>query len=141
MLSDAIIGHGEIWCACLFAARLRLEGHCARMLDASDVLIVEPTADGQSVDVDYDVSNANLDTWAQQNGIPDVIVCTGFIARNRCGQVRRAAASHVLAEVEHRASPRPGKKCMDLRLVSPKHGWLFGLEVPRSARSAMHACR
>jgi aspartokinase len=97
VLTDAIVGHGEIWCACLFAARLRLDGHSARMLDATDVLIVEPTSDGQSVDVDYDASNANLDAWAQRNGIPDIIVCTGFIARNRHGQVRSASASELLA--------------------------------------------
>lgn len=87
VLSDAIVGQGELWCARLFAASLRLRGHSAQMMDATDVLVVHPTSDGQSVDVRYDESNARLDAWAAQHGVPDVIVCTGFIARNTAGQV------------------------------------------------------
>jgi len=36
------------------------------------VLVVTPTADGNSVDVDYDASNARLDAWAGRHGVPAV---------------------------------------------------------------------
>ncbi len=51
-----------------------------------DILVVTPTADGNAVDVQYDVSNKKLDMWGQINGIPRVVVATGFIARNPAGQ-------------------------------------------------------
>lgn len=41
-----------------------------------------PTSDGNSVDVQYDRSNAKLDAWAEQHGVPQIIVATGFIAKN-----------------------------------------------------------
>jgi hypothetical protein len=63
------------------------------MLDARDVLVVQPTSDGQSVDVDYDASEANLDKWAQKHGDVDVIIGTGFIARDTNKRVCLAAAS------------------------------------------------
>jgi len=34
--------------------------------------VVTPTADGNSVDVDYDASNARLDAWAGRHGVPAV---------------------------------------------------------------------
>ena len=34
--------------------------------------MVTPTADGNSVDVDYEVSDARLDAWAQRHGVPPV---------------------------------------------------------------------
>jgi len=43
---------------------------------------VTPTSDGNSVDVQYDRSNAKLDAWAEQHGVPHIIVATGFIAKN-----------------------------------------------------------
>ena len=42
------------------------------MLVLRQVLVVTPTADGNSVDVDYEVSDARLDTWAQRHGVPPV---------------------------------------------------------------------
>ena len=93
------MGHGELWAARLLAARLRAAGSAAALLDARAVLLVEPTADGASVDVDYAESNARLDAWAARaaaesagngangsDGLPDHIVVTGFIASNRAGQ-------------------------------------------------------
>jgi aspartokinase len=85
--SDFVVGHGELWCARLFAASMRLKGQNCKMLDARDVLVVQPTSDGQSVDVDYDASEANLDKWAQKHGDVDVIIGTGFIARDKNKQV------------------------------------------------------
>ena len=34
------------------------------------------------MDVQYDRSNAKLDAWAEQHGVPQIIVATGFIAKN-----------------------------------------------------------
>ncbi len=45
-------------------------------------LQVRPTADGNSVDVEYDASNAKLDVWADAHGSPPIIVATGFIAKD-----------------------------------------------------------
>ena len=42
------------------------------MLVLWQVLVVTPTADGNSVDVDYEVSDARLDVWAQRHGVPPV---------------------------------------------------------------------
>lgn len=72
---------------------MRVQGHDARMMNASEVLVVEATADGQSVDVDYDASNARLDAWAARHGSPAFIICTGFIASNPSGQVRSTLTS------------------------------------------------
>lgn len=72
---------------------MRLKGHKALMLDAREVLVVDPTPDGQSVDVDYDTSESNLDKWASANGDPDIIIATGFIARDTENQVWAAAAA------------------------------------------------
>lgn len=84
--SDFVVGHGELWSAQLTAAACRKQGAKAQFLDARDVLVVTPTADGTSVDVDYRTSNNNLDKWWTANDSPDVIVVTGFIARNPAGQ-------------------------------------------------------
>lgn len=91
--SDFVVGHGELWCARLFAASMRLKGHKAAMMDAREVLVVDPTPDGQSVDVDYETSESNLDKWASVNGDPDIIIATGFIARDTENQVRAAATA------------------------------------------------
>jgi hypothetical protein len=88
VLSDAIVGFGERWCSRLFAAHLRVCGYDALQMDASEILLVEPTSDGQSVNVDFESSNARLDAWADRNGgVPELIICTGFIASNAAGQV------------------------------------------------------
>ena len=43
---------------------------------------VRPTSDGNSVDVEYELSNAKLDAWADKHGAPSIIVATGFIAKD-----------------------------------------------------------
>jgi hypothetical protein len=95
VLSDAIVGFGERWCSRLFAAHLRVCGYDALQMDASEILLVEPTSDGQSVNVDFESSNARLDAWADRNGgVPELIICTGFIASNAAGQVCLACVLH-----------------------------------------------
>jgi hypothetical protein len=65
-------------------------------MDATEILRVEPTVDGQSVNVDFEESNARLDAWADRHGgVPEIIIVTGFIASNAAGQVRPATALRV----------------------------------------------
>ena len=83
---EFVVGHGELWCAQLTAAKCRQLGANAAFMDARDVLVVTPTSDGNSVDVDYEESNRKLDAWIASHGVCSVIVATGFIARNHAGQ-------------------------------------------------------
>ena len=71
--SDFVVGHGELWCAQLFDATLRKMGVNSKFMDTRDVLVVTATSDGNSVDVEYEDSNARLDRWAQKHGSPAVI--------------------------------------------------------------------
>ena len=49
------MGHGELWCAMLMAAKCQQLGADAAFMDTRDVLVVTPTSDGGSVDVQYEV--------------------------------------------------------------------------------------
>lgn len=84
--SDFVVGHGELWSARLFAATCQKLGSNAQFMDARDILVVRPSADNAWVDVDYDVCNRRLDSWADKNGVADLIIATGFIARNQSGR-------------------------------------------------------
>lgn len=99
--TDFVVGHGELWCAQLLAATCKQMGADVAFMDTRDILVVTPTADGNAVDVQYDVTNKKLDMWGQVNGVPrvrmhrgqhtpapyaQVVVATGFIARNPAGQ-------------------------------------------------------
>lgn len=89
MATDAfeefVVGHGELWCAQLTSARCRQLGAECEFMDTREVLVVSPTADGNSVDVHYDTSNARLDEWGQRHGSPKIIVATGGGAGGRVG--------------------------------------------------------
>ena len=99
--ADFVVGHGELWCARLLGARLRADGHDADVVDARDALVVVPTPDGTSVDVEYELSAAALDAWATasaerrnagapapaQSAVAPILVVTGFIARTPDGTV------------------------------------------------------
>jgi aspartokinase/homoserine dehydrogenase 1 len=109
---DYVVGHGELWSARLFAAACadaaaRAVGNGKNpmpvaFMDARDVLVVTPTSDGASVDLDERASNAKLDAWfdarrangsaagkpaAGPGGPVGLVVITGFIAKNPAGQV------------------------------------------------------
>jgi len=79
---DFVVGHGEIWSAQLLTAGLQQVGVDAVFMDTRDVLVVEPTKDGSSVDLRDDDSNARLDAWFKTHGNHKVVVATGFIAKN-----------------------------------------------------------
>ena len=69
--SDFVVGHGELWCANLFASTIQQQGIPCKFMDTRQVLTVT-SPDGKIVDVEYEVSDANLDTWARKNGISEV---------------------------------------------------------------------
>ena len=78
---DFVVGHGELWTARLCAATIRCKGGKAIWIDARDILVVTPSEDG-GVDVNYNLSNANLDKWYDENMQEGaVVMVTGFIAR------------------------------------------------------------
>ncbi len=79
---DFVVGHGELWSAQLFTATCKQQGADAVFMDTRDVLVVTPTSDGTSVDLQEDVSNAKLDAWFKTHGNHQIIVATGFIAKN-----------------------------------------------------------
>ena len=66
--TDFVVGHGELWSALLFAATLRKLGADAIFMDTRETVVVTPTSDGNSVDVDYPASSTNLDQWSHKNG-------------------------------------------------------------------------
>ena len=85
--TDFVVGHGELWCALLFSATVKSLGYDCKFMDTREVLVVTPTSGDNSVDPQYEASNERLDAWVQKNGVPEVIVATGFIAKNPSGQV------------------------------------------------------
>ena len=69
--SDFVVGHGELWCAQLFASTVRQRGVSCHFMDTREVLVVT-SPDGKIVDVEYAESDARLDKWAQKHGAPEV---------------------------------------------------------------------
>lgn len=94
--TDFVVGHGELWSALLFSAIVKALGYDCQFMDTREVLVVTPTSDGNSVDIQYDLSNDRLDAWVRKNGAPEVIVATGFIAKNPLGQVISAGHHHLV---------------------------------------------
>ncbi|GIL88501.1 hypothetical protein Vretimale_15367 [Volvox reticuliferus] len=83
--SDFVVGHGELWSGRLFALCCRQLGADVAFMDTRDVLVVTPTSDGGSVDLDEQLSNGRMDDWFKANGPCKLVVATGFIARSREG--------------------------------------------------------
>lgn len=79
---DFVVGHGELWSAQLLAATVAQQGGDVAFMDTRDVLVVTPTSDGTSVDLDEATSNARLDAWFKAHGNHKLVVATGFIAKN-----------------------------------------------------------
>ena len=159
---EFVVGHGELWCAQLTAAKCRQLGADAAFMDTRDVLVVTPTADGNSVDVQYDVSNAKLDAWTGKHGAPSIIVATGFIAKNPAGQATTLKrngsdysatiigalfqAGHITIWTDvdgvYSADPRKVSEAVCLRHLSYHEAWelsYFGANVlhPRTTLPAM----
>jgi len=160
--ADFVVGHGELWCALLFAAACRVQGGDSAFMDTRDVLVVRATADGNNVDVEYDLSNAKLDKWAEQYGAPPIIVATGFIAKDPKGYVTtlkrngsdysatilgalfQAGAITIWTDVDgvYSADPRKVSEAVCLDKLSYHEAWelsYFGANVlhPRTTLPAM----
>jgi len=83
-LQDLIAGMGEFWSARILGAALRQVGREAQVLDARDVLVVEPGELGPVVN--WEMSRERLTRWKE--GHPgDLVVATGFTAREPSGRV------------------------------------------------------
>lgn len=80
---DFVVGHGELWSAQLLAATCKQQGADVAFMDTRDVLVVVPTTDGSSVDLDEEASTAKMDAWFKEHGNHKLVVATGFIAKNR----------------------------------------------------------
>ena len=91
--TDFVVGHGELWSAMLFAATLRKLGTDAVFMDTRETMVVNPTSDGNSVDVDYAASNAKLDQWSHRNGQHEVRPQACRVSRGACGGVLAATGS------------------------------------------------
>lgn len=84
---DFVVGHGELWSARMMASRMGQMGVDVEFMDAREVIVVKPTETGADVDVLFAESNAKLDAWGKAHGVPKVVVCTGFVARNQDGRI------------------------------------------------------
>ena len=58
--SDYVVGHGELWSAKLLTLCCRQMGADVAFMDTREVLVVTPTTDGTSVDLNEDVSNGKV---------------------------------------------------------------------------------
>lgn len=163
---DYVVGHGEIWSAMLVAAFLRRHGVRARWMDARKILSVRESADGTSVDVDWSISDANLDQWWSETfkgeAGPEVVVATGFIASDPEGRpttLRRNGSDYsatalgyllrcreitIWSDVDgvYSADPRRVPDAVPLRNLSYNEAWelsYFGADVlhPRTTVPAM----
>lgn len=159
---EFVVGHGELWCAQLLAAKCAQLGASSAFMDTRDVLVVTPTTDGNSVDVQYEVSNAKLDAWAAAHGAPAIVVATGFIAKNLAGQATtlkrngsdysatiigalfRAGHITIWTDVDgvYSADPRKVSEAVCLEHLSYHEAWelsYFGANVlhPRTTLPAM----
>lgn len=159
---EFVVGHGELWCAQLLAARCSQLGADATFMDTRDVLVVSPTSDGNSVDIHYEASNAKLDLWAARNGVPSLVIATGFIAKNPSGQattLKRNGSDYsattmgalfqsgnitIWTDVDgvYSADPRKVPEAVCLQHLSYHEAWelsYFGANVlhPRSTLPAM----
>ena len=94
--ADFVVGHGELWCAQLFAATVRREGVDAAFMDTRDVLVVT-CPDGKSVDVEYAASEANLDAWGRDHGVPQVLMFLGVWNDNPNSIDKIRIAENILA--------------------------------------------
>jgi aspartokinase/homoserine dehydrogenase 1 len=76
-----VVGYGEIWSARLLTQTLRDDKHrAAAFLDAREVLVVDQQ--GPKIDVSWDITKENLKKWFYNCRYCDVLIVTGFIARN-----------------------------------------------------------
>jgi aspartokinase/homoserine dehydrogenase 1 len=80
-IEQMVVGYGEIWSARLLTHTMRETYHrAAAFLDARDVLVVEQH--GPKITVNWEESREKLKKWFYQCRFCDVLIVTGFIAKN-----------------------------------------------------------
>jgi len=80
-IEQLVVGYGEIWSARLLTQTMRDDYHRAvAFLDAREVLVVKQQ--GTKIDVCWDITTERLKKWFYQCRWCDVLIVTGFIARN-----------------------------------------------------------
>jgi len=80
-IEQMVVGYGEIWSARLMTQTMRDDFHrAAAFLDARDVLVVDQN--GLKIEVDWDITKEKLKRWFYNCRQCDVLIVTGFIARN-----------------------------------------------------------
>jgi len=82
-ITSVVVGFGEIFSARLLTQIMRLDFHRrAAFMDARDVLVVRPIGGSDHIEVCWDITRDKLKNWWVNRKQCDVLVVTGFIARN-----------------------------------------------------------
>jgi len=83
-ITSVVVGFGEILSARLLTQIMRLDYHRrAVFMDARDVLVVRPIGGSDDrIEVCWDVTRNKLKNWWVNRKPCDVLIVTGFIARN-----------------------------------------------------------
>jgi len=83
-ITSVVVGFGEIFSARLLTQIMREDYHrSATFMDARDVLVVRPIGGSDNrIEVCWDVTRNKLKNWWVNRKQCDVLVVTGFIARN-----------------------------------------------------------
>jgi len=80
-IEQLVVGYGEIWSARLLTHTMRDDYHrSVAFLDAREVLAVKQT--GTKIDVCWNITKERLKKWFYRCRWCDVLIVTGFIARN-----------------------------------------------------------
>jgi len=81
-ITSVVVGYGEIFSARLLTQIMRLEfQRSAAFMDARDVLVVQPLPD-DAIEVCWHETRAKLKNWWINRKQCDVLIVTGFIARD-----------------------------------------------------------
>jgi len=80
-IEQMVVGYGEIWSARLMTQTMRDDYHrAAAFLDAREVLVVDQK--GPKIEVAWEPTKERLKKWFYKCRSCDVLIVTGFIARN-----------------------------------------------------------
>jgi len=84
-ITSVVVGFGEIFSARLLTQIMRIDyRRSAAFMDARDVLVVRPVeeTDDTAIEVCWDITRSKLKNWWVNRKNCDVLIVTGFIARN-----------------------------------------------------------
>lgn len=84
-ITSVVVGFGEIFSARLLTQIMRIDyRRSAAFMDARDVLVVRPVdeTNDPAIEVCWDITRSKLKNWWVNRKNCDVLIVTGFIARN-----------------------------------------------------------